>query len=85
MPLRCFGADRRLDRDLLARYEAVLDRVLTELDEQRFDTAVALARLPEQVRGYGPIKSAAAERSRAAEQQLWARWSAPAARESRAA
>jgi indolepyruvate ferredoxin oxidoreductase len=79
------GSDRRLDRELLARYEAMLARTLAELDEPRFDIAVALARLPEQVRGYGPVKSAAAERARAAERELWARWSAPAAREVRAA
>jgi len=78
-------ADRRVERELLARYESLLDRIAAELDESRFELAVELARLPEQVRGYGPIKSAAAVRSRVAEQELWERWAAPAARESRAA
>jgi indolepyruvate ferredoxin oxidoreductase len=74
------SADRRLEREWLARYEAVLDRIAAELDDSRFELAVALARLPEQVRGYGPIKSAAAVRARAAEQDLWEQWVAPAVR-----
>ena len=53
------SADRRLERELLARYESVLDRIADEVDDSRFDLAVELARLPEQVRGYGPVKSAA--------------------------
>jgi indolepyruvate ferredoxin oxidoreductase len=76
-----FSADRRLERELLARYEALLDRVMAELDDSRFELALALARLPEQVRGFGPVKSAAAERARTAEQQLWQQWAAPAVRE----
>jgi indolepyruvate ferredoxin oxidoreductase len=74
------SADRRLERELLARYEALLERVASELDESRFDLAVELAKLPEQVRGYGPIKAAAAERARASEQKLWEQWAAPAFR-----
>jgi indolepyruvate ferredoxin oxidoreductase len=73
-------ADRRLERELLARYEALLDRVEAELDESRFDIALELVRLPEKVRGYGPIKRAAAESASAEEQRLWREWTAPAAR-----
>lgn len=73
------SADRRLERELLARYEATLDRIAAELDGSRFDVALGLARLPEQVRGYGPIKSAAAARARTAEEGLWAQWTTPAA------
>jgi indolepyruvate ferredoxin oxidoreductase len=79
-----FSADRRLERELLARYEALLDRVADEVDDSRFELAVELAQLPAQVRGYGPVKSAAAERARVAEQALWAQWAAPAAAERRA-
>jgi indolepyruvate ferredoxin oxidoreductase len=78
-----FSADRRLERELLARYEASLDRIVAELDEARFELALALAELPHQVRGFGPVKSAAAARARSAEQELWERWRAPAARAER--
>ena len=79
------SADRRLERELLLHYESLLDRIAAELDDSRFDLAVALARLPEQARGYGPVKREGAARARAAEQDLWERWTAPAERASRAA
>ena len=55
------SADRRLERELLARYESLLDRIAAELDDSRFELAVALARLaragarlrPDQERGGG--------------------------------
>jgi indolepyruvate ferredoxin oxidoreductase len=74
------SADRRLERAWLASYESLLDRIAAELDDSRFELAVALARLPEQVRGYGAVKGAAAERARAAEQDLLKQWAAPAER-----
>jgi indolepyruvate ferredoxin oxidoreductase len=75
-----YSADRQLERDLLRRYEALLDKLVAELEDSRFDVAVKLACLPDQVRGYGPIKRAAAERAAAEEQRLWQEWAAaPAA------
>jgi indolepyruvate ferredoxin oxidoreductase len=71
-------ADRRLERESLVRYERLVERILTELDAARFALAIELAELPSDVRGYGPIKRAAAERARSAELALWARWEAPA-------
>jgi indolepyruvate ferredoxin oxidoreductase len=73
------SADRRLEREWLARYEHIVERVVAELDASRFDIALELAELPREVRGYGPIKSAAAARAAAAELALWARWEAAAA------
>jgi indolepyruvate ferredoxin oxidoreductase len=78
-----YGADRRLERDLLARYEALLDRIVAELDEPRFELAVRLAELPGQVRGYGPIKREAAAHAQATERQLWEQWAAPTVAERR--
>jgi indolepyruvate ferredoxin oxidoreductase len=74
-----YTADRRLDREVLARYEAMLERVVAELDESRLDLAVELASLPHNIRGYGPIKTTAAARARLDEDALWERWAAPAA------
>ena len=71
-------ADRRLEREYLVRYERLVERIVTELDAARFAIALELAELPSEVRGYGPIKRAAAERARSAELALWARWEAPA-------
>src|SRR6185295_2494426 len=65
-----YSADRQLEREQLRRYEAALDRIEAELDESRFDVAVKLASLPHEVRGYGPVKRAAAERAVAVEAKL---------------
>jgi indolepyruvate ferredoxin oxidoreductase len=73
------SADRRLEREWLVRYESLLDRVAAELDASRFELARELLRLPEQVRGFGPIKRAAAARARVDEQRLWQEWAAPSA------
>jgi indolepyruvate ferredoxin oxidoreductase len=73
-----YTADRRLERALLERYEHTLDRLEAELDDARLDLAVEIAQLPAEVRGYGFIKAAGAERARVAEERLWARWAAPA-------
>jgi indolepyruvate ferredoxin oxidoreductase len=78
-----FGADRRLERELVARYEASLERIVAELDDVRFDLALSLASLPQQVRGFGPVKKAGAVTARAAEQELWEQWRAPAVRTER--
>jgi indolepyruvate ferredoxin oxidoreductase len=42
------SADRRLEREQLARYEALLDRIADEVDESRFELAVELAGVAEQ-------------------------------------
>jgi indolepyruvate ferredoxin oxidoreductase len=64
-----FNNDRIVERRLLAEYEALLDEFLTALTPENHATAVALARLPEKIRGFGHIKArhvatADAERAR---------------------
>jgi indolepyruvate ferredoxin oxidoreductase len=49
-------ADRKLERQLVREYEQLLDEILARLDGSRHATAVALAALPESVRGYGHVK-----------------------------
>jgi indolepyruvate ferredoxin oxidoreductase len=60
-----FTADRRLDRALLAWFEAALDQV-----EQGYCAATAEAcrdilAAPQEIRGYGPVREAAAKKARA--------------------
>ncbi|MDB5619129.1 DUF6537 domain-containing protein, partial [Tardiphaga sp.] len=70
-PFDPFGgsADRKLERDLIAGYEKDVATVLGLLSPLTVDTAVALLSLPDQIRGYGPVKEAsvAAARVRYAE------------------
>ncbi|HWA49585.1 MAG TPA: indolepyruvate ferredoxin oxidoreductase family protein, partial [Dongiaceae bacterium] len=50
--------ERRLERRLIADYEALIEEIITLLDAGNHATAVALASIPEQIRGYGHVKEA---------------------------
>jgi len=52
--------ERRLDRRLLADYEAEVDRLIAGLDAGGYDLAVKLASLPERIRGFGHVREASA-------------------------
>jgi indolepyruvate ferredoxin oxidoreductase len=47
---------RRLERELPVEYVAAIDRALAALSAEKLDDAVALAELPDLVRGYEEIK-----------------------------
>ncbi|MFC7553454.1 DUF6537 domain-containing protein [Pseudoroseomonas wenyumeiae] len=51
-----FSEDRKLDRRLLTEYEQVVEELITALHPGNHALAVELAALPEQIRGYGPIR-----------------------------
>lgn len=57
-PLDVFSytAERRMERALIAQYEADMSQVLPKLDDNTRDAIVALAALPLQIRGFGPVK-----------------------------
>ncbi|MEJ5999233.1 indolepyruvate ferredoxin oxidoreductase family protein [Paucibacter soli] len=50
--------ERRMERQLIADYEALVDELLKQLSADKLDLAVKLARLPETIRGYGHVKLA---------------------------
>ncbi len=51
-----YSEDRRIERQLVADYQTLLDRIIAELTPFNHQTAVALASIPEKIRGYGPVK-----------------------------
>jgi indolepyruvate ferredoxin oxidoreductase len=57
-PFDPFGwsAHRRLERGLIGEYEATLDELLEGLSEENRDLAVAIASIPEQIRGFDLVK-----------------------------
>ncbi|MFD3191398.1 indolepyruvate ferredoxin oxidoreductase family protein [Sedimentitalea sp. HM32M-2] len=59
-PLDIFGysAERRMERALIRQYEADMKMVLADVTPETMDIAVALASLPMDIRGFGPVKSA---------------------------
>jgi len=50
------SAERRLERQLLSDYESDIQLALSRLAATNLDKCVELASLPEQIRGFGPIK-----------------------------
>lgn len=53
--------DRKLERSLISDYEQTLEILLTQLTSGNLETAIAIAQLPEQIRGFGHIKQNSAQ------------------------
>ncbi|MES2948958.1 MAG: indolepyruvate ferredoxin oxidoreductase family protein [Pseudomonadota bacterium] len=68
-PLDIFGytEERRHERALVQEYKDAVQGLLPQLNASNRDAAVAFARLPEQIRGYGHVKA----RHLAAARQQW--------------
>ena len=65
--------ERKLEQALIGNYERSIGQLLEALDASNYETALAIAELPEQIRGYGHVKEKAVQRVRTQEQQLQAR------------
>jgi len=57
-----WSADRRLERRLLAGYQAVVATILDKLSPANHALAIPLAQYPEKIRGYGHVKLASVKR-----------------------
>jgi indolepyruvate ferredoxin oxidoreductase len=81
-PLDIFGytAERRAERALIAQYETTIKTILGQLDRSNLDLAIALARIPEEIRGYGHIKDAAIARAAEHHDELMRRFIAASGR-----
>ena len=66
-PMDVFGrtAERRMERQLIEDYRASIARALQVLSPATLQATLELARLPEQIRGFGHIKDASIVRARA--------------------
>jgi len=51
--------DRRTERALCARFEAMVDEIARSLTDRNRDAALALLALPMEIRGFGPVKERA--------------------------
>ncbi|TDE39084.1 indolepyruvate ferredoxin oxidoreductase family protein [Antarcticimicrobium sediminis] len=61
-----YHGEARLHRDLLAWYEAALDRIATAYAPERQADCAAILAAPMEIRGYGPVRVQAAQKVRAA-------------------
>ncbi|ARP96695.1 indolepyruvate ferredoxin oxidoreductase family protein [Bordetella genomosp. 13] len=71
-----YTAERRAERELIRQYRDDITAILPKLSRGNLERAVALASLPEQIRGYGHIKEAAMEKAAARREQLMKDFSA---------
>jgi indolepyruvate ferredoxin oxidoreductase len=74
-----YTAERRQERALIVRYEALLAELLAGLDAANRPLAVKLASVPDDIRGYGHVKEASLAKAGRKEADLLAQWRAPAA------
>jgi indolepyruvate ferredoxin oxidoreductase len=66
--------ERRTERRLIGEYEALLEEILAHLSPDNHATAVELAALPLEIRGFGHVKQSALARTRAKEEVLLRRF-----------
>jgi len=64
--------ERRRERQLARDYETTVAALTSGLTRQNLTLAAEIARIPESIRGFGHIKSAAMEKARAREEELMA-------------
>jgi indolepyruvate ferredoxin oxidoreductase len=66
--------ERQTERALIGEYRACIDELLTRLDAATLPLAVEIARIPEEIRGYGHVKARHLRVARAKWQQLLGQW-----------
>ncbi|WP_436637209.1 indolepyruvate ferredoxin oxidoreductase family protein [Microbaculum sp. FT89] len=72
-----YTAERREERALIADYEATLAKLAAGLDAKKLGLAIEIARVPELIRGFGPVKAANVAKARQRFDGLNRRWDAP--------
>jgi indolepyruvate ferredoxin oxidoreductase len=78
-PLDLFGrtAERRAERALIVEYRDCIAQLLPQLTADKLELAVQIARIPEDIRGYGHVKERHLVAARGKWQGLMQQWQAP--------
>jgi indolepyruvate ferredoxin oxidoreductase len=66
--------ERRTERALIEQYRNCIDELLRDLSIERLQLAAEIARIPEEIRGYGHVKARHLAAARPKWEQLMARW-----------
>ncbi len=74
-----YSAERKRERALIADYETTIEEILAGLSHENYEIAVALAALPEEIRGFGHIKEEAIDQVMADKAEILAAFRDPAA------
>ena len=72
-----YTEERRTERALIVQYQSSVDAMLGQLNASNHALAIEMARIPEQIKGFGHVKA----RNLAAAREKWnslkAQWSVP--------
>jgi indolepyruvate ferredoxin oxidoreductase len=74
-----YTRERRMERQLITDYEAMIDEVLAKLSADNHELAVRIAAIPEDIRGYGHVKERHLKAAKEKEAGLLAAYRSPAA------
>jgi indolepyruvate ferredoxin oxidoreductase len=74
-----YTAERKMERALIGEYRNTVEGLLAKLNADNLATAVAIARIPEDIRGYGHVKERHLKAAKQKEASLLASFKAPAA------
>jgi indolepyruvate ferredoxin oxidoreductase len=66
--------ERRIERELISEYEALMDEIAPELSPGKLELATEILSAAESIRGYGPIKEASIAAYRERLSKLRSRW-----------
>jgi indolepyruvate ferredoxin oxidoreductase len=69
-----YTAERRTERALISEYEATVERLLAKLSAENHALAVQIASLPEEIRGFGHIKTRNLDAARKKHAELLSRF-----------
>jgi indolepyruvate ferredoxin oxidoreductase len=80
-PLDIFGRteERRSERALISQYRSSLEQVLATLDGSNQALALEIARIPEQIKGFGHVKARHLAAAQGQWEQLLRQWQEPGA------
>ena len=67
-----YSAERRMERALIRQYQADMTEVLAKVTPASRDSAIALAALPLEIRGFGPVKRASEAKAAKRREELLA-------------
>lgn len=86
-PLDIFGytAERKMERQLIKDYQKTIEELLPQLNGDNYNTAVDLAMIPEQIRGYGHVKEEHLKRAEEEKANLLAQFQNPQSNHKQAA
>jgi indolepyruvate ferredoxin oxidoreductase len=73
----CRTAERQVERRLIDDYRLLIEEIINRLDRDNLETALELASIPEQIRGFGHVKERAIAQAKRHERELLERFRTP--------